>query len=81
MITLLLHIANAEPVKIDVEELPGPNDIMIMGKNPRERNDKEVNWVEEGVNTVMFPWSRINFIEILPDAGAVEEFPLPFRND
>jgi hypothetical protein len=81
MITLLLHISNAEPVKLDVEEMPNPNDIMIVGKNPRERNDKEVNWIEEGVTVVMFPWSRINFIEVLPDSEAAEEFPLPFRND
>ena len=81
MITLLLHITNQEPVKIDVEEMPHPSDVMILGKNPRDRKDKEVNWLDEGVTTVKVPWSRINMIQVLPSANAEAEFPMPFRND
>jgi hypothetical protein len=81
MITVLLHIANAEPVKLDVEDIPKPTDLVVIGKNPRERNDKEVTWIEEGVTTIIFPWWRITFIEILPDEDEESEFPLPFRND
>jgi len=81
MITLLVHIANAEPVKMDVEELPKLTDLVIIGSNPRDRKDKEVNWLDEGVTTIIFPWSRINYIQILPDKEAEQEFPMPFRND
>lgn len=81
MITLLLHISNAEPVKIDVDDMPGPHDIMIVGRNPRDRKDKEVDWLDEGVTTVMFPWSRINMIQIMPDPDADTEFPQLWRND
>ncbi len=81
MITLLLHIANSEPVKIDVEELPDPSSIMILGKNPRDRKDKEVEWLDEGVTTVIFPWSRISLIQILPDPDAQADFPQLWRND
>jgi hypothetical protein len=81
MITLLLHIANQEPIKVDVEDMPQPTDIMILGRNPRDRKDKEVNWLDEGVTTVMVPWSRINMIQVLPSGDAEAEFPLPFRND
>lgn len=81
MITLLLHIANQEPVKVDVEDMPQPSDTMIVGRNPRDRKDKEVTWLDEGVTTVMFPWSRINLIQVLPSAEAEAEFPMPFRND
>lgn len=81
MITLLIHIANAEPIKLDVEDLPKPTDMVIVGSNPRDRKDREVNWIEDGVTTVILPWSRINYIEVLPDREAHEEFPLPFRND
>jgi len=81
MITLLLHIANQEPVKVDVDDMPQPTDVMIIGKNPRDRKDKEVNWIDEGVTTVMFPWSRINLVQVLPSAEAEEEFPMPFRNE
>jgi hypothetical protein len=81
MITLLLHIQNAEPVKVDVEELPGPTDVVIIGRNVRDRTDREVNWVEDGVKTVLIPWWRITYVEVMPSAGEEDEFPMPFRND
>jgi hypothetical protein len=81
MITLLLHISNAEPVKVDVEDLPEPTDIMIVGRNPRDRKDKEVEWLDEGVNTVIFPWSRISLIQVMPDPDAQSEFPQLWRNE
>lgn len=81
MITLLVHINNESPVKMDVEELPKTSDNAIVGKNPREKTDKEVTWIEEGVNMLIIPWWRITFIEVLPSGVEAEEFPLPFRND
>lgn len=81
MITLLLHIANSEPIKIDVEELPNPSDIMIVGRNPRDRKDREVDWLDEGVTTVMLPWSRINLIQVIPDREKQSEFPQLWRNE
>lgn len=81
MPTLLIHINNAEPVKVDVDEVPQPTDQVIVGRNPREKGDRELNWIEDGVNTIIFPWWRITFVEVLPSAEEAEEFPLPFRND
>ena len=80
MISILVHLANSEPVKIDVEELPTQQDTCIMGKNPRERNDKELTWLDEGVNQVIFPWWRINYIQILPSGDEELDFPMPFRD-
>lgn len=81
MITLQIHIANSEPIKVDVEEMPQMTDIAILGSNPRDRQERELTWVDDGVSTIIIPWSRINFIQVLPDQEAEEEFPLPFRND
>lgn len=81
MITLLVHINNADPVKLDVEEMPKTTDNAIVGKNPRERTDKEVTWIEEGVTTIIFPWWRVTFVEVLPSPEDDVEFPLPFRQD
>jgi hypothetical protein len=81
MITLLVHINNADPIKLDVEDMPKPTDSAIIGKNPREKTDKDVPWIEEGVTTIMFPWWRVTFIEVLPSAEDEVEFPLPFRTD
>lgn len=79
MITVLVHLSNSEPIKLDVEELPRPSDYVLIGKNPREKTEREVEWLADGVVTVAFPWWRINFIEVLPSEEDVDEFPLPFR--
>lgn len=81
MPTIIVHISNAAPVKIDVEELPDPMATSIMGKNPRERSDKEIDWLDEGVDTVIFPWWRINYVQVLPSDEEETEFPLPYRED
>lgn len=81
MITLLVHINNQESIKLDVEEIPNPSDNALVGKNPRERTDKEVDWLEDGVATIVLPWWRITLVEVLPSPEEEMEFPLPFRND
>ncbi|MEL6148029.1 MAG: hypothetical protein AAFV33_20725 [Chloroflexota bacterium] len=80
MPTIVLHVANSTPVKVDVEEIPNPNDQAIVGMNPRERNDKEFPWVDEGVTTVIFPWWRINYVQVLPDPSEDVDFPELFRS-
>lgn len=80
MPTIIVHISNAAPVKIDVEELPDPMATSIIGKNPRERSDKEIDWLDEGVDTVIFPWWRINYVQVLPSEEESTEFPMPFRD-
>lgn len=80
-IKLLVHISNQEPVKVDVDELPGMTDVAIIGKNPRDRADKEITWIDEGVTSIILPWWRINFIQILPNEDDGLDFPLPFRTD
>jgi hypothetical protein len=79
MYSILVHISNAEPVKLDVEELPKVTDTCVIGKNPRERSDKEIKGIDEGVTTVIYPWWRINYIQILPSGEEEPEYPLPFR--
>ncbi|MBE2267692.1 MAG: hypothetical protein IAE80_05630 [Anaerolinea sp.] len=81
MITVLVHISNADPIKCDIEDLPKPSDNVFVGKNVREKGDKDLEYTEEGVNTLIIPWWRITFIEVLPSADDEVEFPLPFRND
>lgn len=78
--TILVHIANSQPVKCEVDELPKPGDVSITVKNPRERDDKELAWVDEGVVSVIFPWWRINYIQILPGIEEEQEFPLLYRS-
>ncbi|MBN1287793.1 MAG: hypothetical protein JXB47_20505 [Anaerolineae bacterium] len=76
MHSLLLHIANEEPIMIDVEKMPEPTDTCIVGMNPRKRDGKEVHYILAEVTTVIFPWHRVTFVEVMP--GEEEEEILSF---
>jgi hypothetical protein len=81
MYTLLLHIADSpEPIKAEVEELPNPADTCIVIRNPRLRSEKEVHGLEDGVNTLIYPWWRINYIQVLPSGDEELDFPLLYRD-
>ncbi len=67
-ITLLLHINNEDPVLCEVDRMPEPTDIIIIAKNPRRRDGKDLNNILPDVGTVIWPMSRMNFIEVMPTA-------------
>lgn len=67
---LQVHIANDDPIVLDVDDLPQPSDQFIMGVNPQRRDGKEVQYVLREVNQIIIPWWRINLIQILPDEQA-----------
>ena len=61
-----VHIAGDDPVVLEVEELPKQSDQFVIGTNPQRRDGKDVSYIMQEVNQVIFPWWRINFIQILP---------------
>ena len=71
-ISIILHIANEEPVLCEIENLPEPNDQVIVVSNPRKRDGKDLHYLEEEVTTMIVPWHRINFIEVMPSAEMEE---------
>jgi hypothetical protein len=66
MPTVLLHIQNEDPVLGEVEELPKPTDTIIIIKNPRKRDGKDLAFIDSNISTVIWPMSRMNFIEVIP---------------
>ncbi len=72
MPSLVLHIVNEDPVVGEVDVLPSPADILVIIKNPRKRDGKDLNYLEPNVTTVIWPMSRINFIEVLPTSEEEE---------
>jgi len=63
--TIVLHIQNTEPVVGDVEEIPTPTDNLVILKNPRRMDGKDLHFLNENVVTVIWPVERLNFIEVL----------------
>lgn len=70
--SLLIHIQNADPVLGEVDELPGKADTMVLLKNPRRQDGKDLPYLAENVSTVYWPIERLNYIEVLA-SGEEEE--------
>jgi hypothetical protein len=64
--SIVIHITNEEPVLGEIEELPGLTDQIIKLNNPRRLDGKYLNFIQDRVTTVIWPISKINFIEVLP---------------
>ncbi len=63
--TIVLHIQNTDPVVGEVEEIPTPADNMVVLRNPRRMDGKDLHFLNENVVTVIWPVERLNFIEVL----------------
>jgi len=79
MHTLLIHLANEEPLLAEVEELPTPESQVIYCTNPRKRDGKELHYVLSEVQTIIVPWHRVSFVEVMP-SGEEEAIVSPFAD-
>lgn len=68
--TLLLHIVGEPAMMCDADQLPSPNDNCLTVTNLRTRDGKDIATVDSSSTHFIFPWTRINFIEVM---GAEEE--------
>ncbi|NCP86877.1 MAG: hypothetical protein CO094_04195 [Anaerolineae bacterium CG_4_9_14_3_um_filter_57_17] len=66
MPSVLIHIANEDPVLGEIEQLPAANDTIILVKNPRRRDGKDLIYLLANVTQVIWPMTRVSFIELLP---------------
>ncbi|GAP14611.1 hypothetical protein LARV_02384 [Longilinea arvoryzae] len=66
MPTILIHVMNEDPVMGEIDELPNPTDQLMMIKNPRHRDGKDLHYLEANVTTVIWPLTRVLFIEVMP---------------
>jgi hypothetical protein len=71
--TVILHITNEEAIVAEVEKLPETTDMVVIVNNPRRRDGKDLHYIEDEVTTMIIPWHRINFIEIMPTSEELEE--------
>jgi len=72
MPTVIVHFANEDPVLGDIDQLPGMDDTMILVKNPRRKDGKDIANLDRSVTQVIWTIHRMTFIEILP-SGEEEE--------
>jgi len=66
--SIILHITGETAILGEVEELPKPTDSLITVSNPRQRDGKDLHYINNNVVRVIWPIAKINFIEILESA-------------
>jgi len=71
-ISVILHIGNEDPIKGELDVVPELTDTIIILRNPRRRDGKFINYLQDDVISVMFPINQISLMEILPAEGDKE---------
>ncbi|MBI5953135.1 MAG: hypothetical protein HY865_15870 [Chloroflexi bacterium] len=67
--SVILHITGETAVLGEVDELPKPTDNIIVVSNPRQRDGKDLHYIDNNVTKVIWPLAKVGFIEILEDTG------------
>jgi hypothetical protein len=68
MPTIILHLQNEDPVMGEIDDLPSVTQTLLIIKNPRRKDGKDVPNLEADVTTLIYPISRMTFLEIMPQA-------------
>ena len=68
--TIVVHVLNTEPIMGETDELPTTTDTMVMMRNPRRMDGKDLHYLTDNVITVYWPIDRVNFIEVISEEEA-----------
>jgi len=63
--SVIIHVAGEPSIIGEMDELPKPTDTLITLSNPRQKDGKELHYIEQNVVKVIWPISKINLIEIV----------------
>jgi hypothetical protein len=75
--TVILHVLGEDAIVAEIEQDPQPTDLFIRVSNLRRRDGKDVPNLTAGVQSVIYPWHRVTFLEIMQseqDKGQVIDF-------
>jgi hypothetical protein len=64
--TVILHLPGEPSVIGEVDELPKPSDQIIVVNSPRQKDGKDLHYLEPNVLQVIWPMHRVSVIEVLP---------------
>ena len=64
-IKVILHVPGEPSIIGEIEELPKPTDTLLNVSGPRQKDGKDLHYLEENVVQVIWPMHRITLIEIL----------------
>jgi hypothetical protein len=63
--SIILHLPGEPAIIGEVEELPKPTDMIITVNSPRQKDGKDLHYLEPNVVQVIWPLHRVSLIEVL----------------
>ncbi len=69
--SVILHVSGETSIAGEVEDLPKPTDTIIVLTNPRQKDGKDLHYIDNNAIKVIWPLAKVNFIEVLE--GTEEE--------
>ena len=66
--SVIIHISGETSVAGEIEDLPKPTDTILLVANPRQKDGKDLHYLDNNVTKVIWPMNKISFIEILENA-------------
>ena len=63
--SVILHIPGEPSIIGEIDELPKPTDNLLTVSNPRQRDGKDIHYLEHNVVKVIWPIDKISLIEVL----------------
>ena len=63
--TIIVHLPGEPSIICEIEELPKFTDTLIIVDNPRQKDGKELHYLEHNVTKVIWPMHKVSLIEVL----------------
>jgi hypothetical protein len=77
----ILHITGEESILCEIETMPQPTDNFVVIFNPTRKDGKAIPTLETHVTSVLFPWTRVSYIEMFEERTQRESVVGFFREN
>jgi hypothetical protein len=78
--TVIIHLLNEDPIVAEMENLPDPQAVSFSCVNPRRRDGKALHYIDQECTSFIFPWTRVNFVEVMPSEEESQQIVEFFRD-
>jgi len=77
----ILHIQGEESILCEIEAVPQPTDNFVVIYNPTRKDGKKIPTLEDNVTSILFPWTRVAYIEMFEERSQRENVVGFFREN
>ena len=75
----IMHVHGEESILCEIESMPQPSDNFVVVYNPTRKDGKKISTLEDNATSVIFPWTRVAYIELFEERSQRESVVGFFR--